>query len=257
MNYYLVDIQYLGFRFHGWQVQPGVKTLESMITKTLKFVLGHSDFKVLGTSRTDAMVSAGHSAFELFVDKKLDSETVLDQLNINLPPDIRALTMVSVGPEFNIINSPRTKEYLYLFCFGKKFHPFCAPFMAWIPGKLDIGLMQKGAALFQGKHNFVQYCTRPGPKTLFNRDILVSEIEANTLYSASFFPDESWVYKVRSKGFMRHQVRLMMGRLIALGQGDIGLEDIRNSLEKGFLFPLKTNAPASGLMLNKVNFHDR
>ncbi len=167
------------------------------------------------------------------------------------------MTMERVEPEFNIINRPRTKEYLYLFSFGEKFHPFCAPFMAWIPGALEIALMQDGAALFQGTHNFVQYCTKPGPGTCFNREILVSEIEPNTEYTASFFPGQTWVYRVRAKGFMRHQVRLMMGRLIALGQGDTSLEDIRASLRGTTALPFKTIAPASGLMLNQVRFHDR
>ncbi len=85
MNCYLIHIQYLGFRFHGWQKQPGVKTLESMITKTIGFVLGHSGFKILGTSRTDAMVSANHSACELFIDDGLDPDAFLKALNGNLP----------------------------------------------------------------------------------------------------------------------------------------------------------------------------
>jgi len=257
MNYYLIDIQYLGFRFHGWQHQPGMKTLESMITKTLGFVLGHTGFKILGTSRTDAMVSAGHSAFELFIKDPLDPDTLLNELNINLPPDIRALSMETVGPDFNIINSPRTKEYYYLFSWGEKFHPFCAPFMAWIPGALDVPLMQKGAGLFRGMHNFVRYCTKPGPDTSFNREILVSEIQPNTEYTASFFPERSWVYRVSAQGFMRHQVRLMMGQLMALGRGDTKLEDIRESLSGTTALPLKTIAPASGLMLNQVKFLDK
>ncbi len=261
MNYYLIHIQYLGFRFHGWQHQPGVKTLESMITKTLGVILGHTNFKILGTSRTDAMVSANHSAFELFIEGGLDPDHFVDALNENLPPDIRALGLEAVGPKFNIINSPRTKEYVYLFSFGKKFHPFCAPFMARISGKPDIGLMQKGAGVFKGTHNFARYCTKPGPDTCFTREILVSEILPNTEFTASFFPDQTWVYRVSATGFMRHQVRLMMGQLIALGQGDIGLEDIRESIQASTtgaknVHPFKTIAPASGLMLNQVRFHN-
>ncbi len=257
MNYYLIHIQYLGFRFHGWQHQPGEKTLESMVTKTIRFILEHSNFKILGTSRTDAMVSAHDSAFELFIKDGLDPDSFLEALNINLPPDIRARTMAAVGPDFNIINSPRTKEYLYLFSFGEKFHPFCAPLMAWIPGGLDISLMIEGAGLFKGNHNFVQYCTKPRQGACFNREILTSEIEPNTQFTASFFPEKSWVYRVVSSGFMRHQVRLIMGRLIALGQGNICLDDIKKSLTGATARPLKTIAPASGLMLNQVKFHDR
>ncbi|WDP90658.1 MAG: tRNA pseudouridine(38-40) synthase TruA [Desulfobacter sp.] len=257
MNYYLIHIQYLGFRFHGWQRQPGVKTVEAMVCKTLEFVLGHSEFKVLGTSRTDAMVSAGHSAFELFVEDLLDPDAFPDELNHNLPPDIRALEMEAVGKEFNILNSPRTKEYLYFFSCGEKFHPFCAPFMAWIPGELDIPLMSEGAALFAGKHNFIRYCTKPSPGTDYKREIIQSRIEENTAFSAGFFPGQSWVYRVSATGFMRHQVRLMMGQLIALGRREASLEDLRDSLSGIDRSPLKSIAPASGLMLNKVRFHDR
>ena len=65
--YYLVKIQYLGYRFHGWQKQPQLKTLHHMIDRTLKYVLGETRFKTLGAGRTDAMVSANEAAFELFV----------------------------------------------------------------------------------------------------------------------------------------------------------------------------------------------
>ncbi|MCG8689336.1 MAG: tRNA pseudouridine(38-40) synthase TruA [Desulfobacterales bacterium] len=260
MNYYLIHIQYLGFRFHGWQKQPGVKTVESMVFKTVEFVLGHSDFKVLGSSRTDAMVSANQTAFELFIDEGLDTERFLTAFNANLPPDIRALDMTCVDKNFNIINSPRVKEYLYLFSWGEKFHPFCAPFMTYVDCPLDIELMKEGAKLFEGCHNFIRYCTKPSADTCLERDILVSRIETNTYYTASFFPDQTWVYRVRSKGFMRHQIRLMMGQLFALGKNEIGLKDIQTSLLGEDKRPFKTIAPASGLILNTIDFkgeHDR
>ncbi|MCG8634365.1 MAG: tRNA pseudouridine(38-40) synthase TruA [Desulfobacterales bacterium] len=256
MNYYLIHIQYLGFRFHGWQRQPGVKTVESMVVKTLEFVLGHPEFKILGTSRTDAMVSADHSAFELFIEEDIEPASFLKEMNTNLPPDIRALEIEAVGPGFNIINSPRTKTYLYLFSHGEKAHPFCAPLMACFREVLDIPAMQAGADLFKGAHNFVRYCTRAGADTCFEREILVSRIKENTEYSASFFPEQTWAYEVASRGFMRHQVRLMMGQLIALGKGMICLEDIRESLSGKTSRPLRTIAPASGLMLKRVDFHN-
>ena len=87
--YYLIHIQYLGFRFHGWQKQEGLKTVHLMIDRTVKFILKHDDFKTLGTSRTDAMVSANHSAFELFMKTPLEDETsFLDDMNLYLPSDI-------------------------------------------------------------------------------------------------------------------------------------------------------------------------
>ncbi len=252
--YYLFHLQYLGFRYHGWQKQPGVKTIESMLEKTGRFVLGHTDFKILGASRTDAMVSAGNCAFELFVKKKQDTALLLQAFNDNLPNDIRVTKVETKGPQFNIIQSPKAKEYLYLFSFGGKSHPFCASLLVSFKEDLDIELMKKGALLFEGSHDFRQYCTQPTPKTVFSRTIEKSCIEENKEITASFFPSQTWCYKVTSKGFMRNQVRLMMGQLLRLGRGDIDLNDIQLSLTGENKTPLPVIAPASGLLLNRIEF---
>jgi tRNA pseudouridine38-40 synthase len=252
--YYLIQIQYLGFRYHGWLKQPGLKTIESMVSKTLGFILGSGHYKLLGTSRTDSKVSANHSAFELFTDLPLDIDAFLGKLNLNLPNDIRALNITAVDKNFNIINTPRTKEYLYLFSFGEKPHPFSAPLIYSFPGHLDIELMKQGANIFLGRHDFRQYCTKPRPGSQFHREILVSQIEENTAFSASFFPKQSYAYRIESRGFMRNQVRLIMGQLLCLGRQEIGLTDIEDTLGGTDRGPLREIAPPSGLILNKIEF---
>lgn len=252
--YYLIHIQYLGFRYHGWLKQPKVQTVEGMVHKTLLFLFEHSDFKILGCSRTDSKVSANHSAFELFLKEPVDMEQLLIDLNKNLPNDIRALKVEEVDSHFSIINAPRTKEYTYLFAFGEKCHPFCAPLLCSFQETLDIDEMKAGALLFQGTHNFIQYCTKPKPGTVFKREVLLSKIEENTQVTASFFPKTSYAFHIHSRGFMRYQVRLIMGQLLRLGRGEIGLDDIRESLQGNDARPLGQIAPASGLTLNKVKF---
>jgi tRNA pseudouridine38-40 synthase len=251
---YLIHIQYLGFRFHGWAKQPHLKTVHFMVDKTMEFVLGHSKFKTMGCSRTDSMVSANHSAFELFVDEMLEPEPLLMLINSNFPPDLKALKVERIEKPFNIIQAAKTKEYLYLFCFGEKPHPFTASLMMSFEENLDIELMQKGAKLFQGQHNFRRYCTKPSANAKFLRTIDLSEIVENKIYTANFFPSKSYLFRIRSKGFMRNQIRLMMGQLIALGKGDITLADIEKSLEGNDSEPLNFIAPASGLILQEVTF---
>lgn len=253
--FYLIHIQYLGFRLHGWAKQPGLKTVHSLIDKTMRFALGHTNFKTMGTSRTDALVSANHSAFELFLTEDLgDKEEFLKVFNKNLPSDIRALRVEEVDESFNIINTAKTKHYEYVFAHGQKPHPMGAAVMSFIPNVLDIELMQKGAEMFLGVHNFGTFVTKPKPNTQFERDILISEIIPNTKYTANFFPEESFIYRISSRGFMRNQVRLMMGQLIQLGQHEITLEDLERMLEKRQDQPLMTIAPASGLILEKIDF---
>lgn len=251
--YYLIKIQYLGYRFHGWQKQPKVKTLHLMIDRTFKYILEDKPFKTLAAGRTDAMVSANEAAFELFLNHPIeDLEGFLALFNYNLPQDIRALSIEPVDESFNIIQDSKTKEYLYLFAHGGKFHPFCAPIMATILDSLDIEIMKQGAQCFEGLHNFKSYCYKPTDQGEYEREIEICELVENKELSASFFPETTFLLRVKGKGFMRNQIRLMMGALISLGKGELTLEFIEESLKT--YVKLDYIAPASGLMLNKIDF---
>lgn len=254
--YYLIKIQYLGYRFHGWQKQPNLKTIHLMIDRTLKFILGDQRFKTLGAGRTDAMVSANEAALELFLYEApiKDFDAFLQLFNLNLPQDIRALSIEAVEENFNIIQHSKLKEYHYLFSEGQKNHPFCAPIMTTILEPLNINSMKEGAKLFEGSHNFKTYCYRATDMGEYTRTIEFSQIDINNLYSASFFPEESYIFRVKGKGFMRNQIRLMFGALIKLGRSEITLDYIEKTLKKDSIEVMDYIAPASGLILHSVAF---
>ena len=253
--FYVINIQYLGYRFHGWQKQPTVKTLHLMVDRTLNFILEGKTFKSLSSGRTDAMVSAESAAFELFLKEPIEDQTAfLELFNHNLPQDIRALSIREVDETFNIIQHSKIKEYLYLFSYGQKNHPFCAPIMTTILDDLDIEIMKEGAKLFQGEHYFKSYCYKPTDNGIYNREILSCELVENTIYTANYFPEKTYILRVKGKGFMRNQIRLMMGTLIDLGKGKLTLEDIRVSLLPNSTCKMNYIAPASGLILNTIEF---
>ena len=253
--FYVITIQYLGYRFHGWQKQPDLKTVHLMIDRTLNYILEGKRFKSLGSGRTDAMVSAESAAFELFLFEPIEDLGVfLELFNHNLPQDLRALDIREVDEKFNIIQHSKIKEYIYLFTYGEKCHPFCAPIMTTILDDLDIDLMIEGAKLFEGSHYFKSYCYRATDNGIYDREILTSELIENNLYSANYFPNKTYLLKVRGKGFMRNQIRLMMGTLIDLGKGNIDLETIKTSLLPKSNIKMNYIAPASGLILNTIEF---
>ncbi|TNJ46424.1 tRNA pseudouridine(38-40) synthase TruA [Tamlana fucoidanivorans] len=253
--FYVIHIQYLGYRFHGWQKQPDVKTLHLMVDRTLNFILEGRPFKSLSSGRTDAMVSAEDAAFELFLQEPIDDlDAFLQLFNYNLPQDIRAKSIKEVDAKFNIINNSKIKEYLYLFTYGEKCHPFCAPIMTTILDDLDIDLMKEGAKLFEGEHFIKSYCYKPTGNGNYTRNILTCQLIENTIYTANYFPKKSYILRVRGKGFMRNQIRLMMGTLIDLGKGNLTLEDIKASLLPNSNIKMNYIAPASGLILNKIDF---
>jgi len=224
-----------------------------MVDRTLKFVFGDIPYKTLGGSRTDAMVSAHDFILELFLEHPItDEDNFLAHFNLNLPADIKALSIKKTNADFNIIQSPKIKEYVYLFAHGQKAHPFSAPFLTTFPEKLDIELMSQGAKLFEGEHDFRAYCKKPKPETQTVRTIDLCELSSNTEMSASFFPNQTFMVHFKSKGFMRNQIRLIMGQLFRLGKDDIDLDYLKRSLEKGFEDHLAYVAPASGLMLKSI-----
>ena len=251
---YLISLGFLGFRFSGWQKQPNAKTLHDIVDKSLSFVLKEATYKTVGIGRTDAKVSANGYILQLFTNEKIIEEMFLKHLNSNFPADFKANSISEVAVDFNIINAPKIKEYHYYFSFGEVNHPFAAPFIVNEEGNLNIQLMKKGAKLFQGVHYFHKYCTKPSEKTIFKRTIDYCEIEENTILTASFFPEQSYVLKVIGKGFLRYQIRLMMATLFELGKGNLSLQYIKDSLkadnDKQFMRHI---APGSGLQLYKVD----
>ena len=252
---YVLKLQFLGFRYSGWQKQPAQKTLESMILKTLKFILAPAKVKILGAGRTDAKVSAQHGCFELFTDTEiLDLPHFIELFNANLPPDIRILTCRSIAEEFNVIKDVAEKEYQYFFSFGSKNHPYCAPFMANILGDLEIDRMTLAAKLFEGTHCFKSYTTKHKQHADYVRTINECSLKPNKDFTASFFPEKSFVLTVRGKGFVRYQIRMIMGALIQVGKGELDLEEIKSSLRQNSEHSFSLVAPGSGLHLTHLKY---
>ena len=228
-----------------------------MVDRTFNFILEGKRFKSLSSGRTDAMVSAECAAIELFLFEPIeDLSAFLELFNRNLPQDIRALDIKEVDAKFNIIQNSKIKEYLYLFAHGEKCHPFCAPIMTTILDELDIELMKEGAKLFEGENYLKTYCYKPTDNGIYTREIMLCELVENTLYTANYFPEKTYILRVQGKGFMRNQIRLMMGTLIDLGKGKLTLQDIKDSLKPDNDIKMNYIAPASGLILKNIDFID-
>ncbi|QXP64457.1 tRNA pseudouridine(38-40) synthase TruA [Polaribacter sp. HaHaR_3_91] len=250
---YIVRLQFLGFRFSGWQKQTNAKTLHDMVDKTLSFVFEETNYKTIGVGRTDAKVSANTYYIQMFTDKIVEEGIFITSLNANFSPDFRAISIQKVARGFNVINAPKIKEYHYYFSFGEKNHPFSAPFIVNVNENLDLETMQEAAKLFVGEHYFHKYCTRPSEKTMFKRIIDSCEIIENDVLTANFFPETSYIFKVRGKGFLRYQIRLMMATLFEVGKGNLDLQFIEDSLkEDNDRKYMRNNAPSSGLQLYDI-----
>lgn len=227
-----------------------------MLLKTLKFIDPGKQYKILGAGRTDAKVSAVKMAFQLLtpIAPIDDLPGFVHDFNKNLPSDIRILEIQKANPEHNIIQNAKIKEYAYFFSYGTKNHPFCAPFMANFLEELDIPLMMKAAKIFEGTHNFQNFTARIQPNTKVMRTIDHCEIAENKEFTANFFPKKSYLLSVRGEGFMRYQIRMMMGALVLLGKGELEFQTFQKALNTDDKMLIPYVAPGSGLFLKNMEF---
>lgn len=245
--YYLIRIRFLGFRYHGWQKQPGLKTVQAMVERTIAFVLGKtSKFKILGASRTDAMVSAMDFPVELFTCEPVPVN-FLNQLNNNLPADIRANSIEEIDKKFNVIKDVLSKEYHYRFNFNVENDPFNAPLINYIPEALDINLMKTAVSKFMGTHDLSSFAYPFEPDSTKIREIKDFRLEIDDAFSC-------YKFCVIASGFMRHQVRLMVGAVFEIGKGNLTQEWLEEVLDTNTSVEFTIKAPASGLILHKVHY---
>jgi tRNA pseudouridine38-40 synthase len=176
------------------------------------------------------------------------------ELNTNLPQDIQILDMEVAREDLNIIGDISLKEYGYFFTLGKEHHPFSAPFSTHFTGDLDLPLMREVAPVFEGEHYFHNFTARLQPGKKIFRQIRHCRIEENKELKASFLPEGSFMLSVKGEGFMRYQIRMMMGALVLLGQGQITAAHLKKSLLPGENYTFPYIAPASGLVLLNMHF---
>jgi len=250
-KFYIIRMEFLGFRYSGWQKQNGVKTVQGMVDKTVKFILKKDDFRTLAASRTDAKVSALDFVFELLCNAELDSNQLLLDLNKNVPMDIKIKSVTETSAGFNILHAPKEKEYHYHFTFGQKPNPLVTPFYGYLGKELNIEAMKEACNCFLGTHNFRNFVGKPENKTNFTRTIDSINITNSTRLPAEYL-NNRYKLVVKSKGFMKYQIRLMMGALEQIGRGLL----TQNELEKMLNAPedksFETVAPGSGLVLFKT-----
>jgi tRNA pseudouridine38-40 synthase len=253
---YLFSIQYLGLRYHGWQRQPGVKTIQGTLERIFRHVLGHEDFNILGASRTDSGVSCLCGAFELFLKENLDLTSFIEAANENLPSDIRLLEGRSVPPHFNIIQDVAAKQYGYYFAIGDKPHPLLSGTLAYAGRDLNLGEMRAAASLFEGVHDFRRFCTQGKQTDDFVRLIHKAEI-LSLNGEQEFWPKKDiYVFRISGDGFLMHQVRRMIAALFMLGKKEISLSDLTDALSSPEKHPFSPKAPSQGLVLEAVKFKE-
>ncbi len=154
-NFKLV-LAYDGSEFHGWQVQPGLPTVQGLLADALARITGE---RVLpqGSGRTDAGVHALAQVASVALASPIPPANLHTALNDVLPPAIRVLQVTEVPADFHARHSARAKTYRYRIHRGAICPPFLARYVYHHPYPLDESAMLRAASLIEGAHDFTSF----------------------------------------------------------------------------------------------------
>ncbi len=260
-----LTIAYDGTDFHGWQIQPGLPTIQGTLTDALQRITPNEPEPAVlyGAGRTDAGVHAWCQVANFQTasqtTSKLTPEEFARALNALLPPAIRIRKSEQAAPDFHARYSAQAKTYRYRISRTAAVSPFNWRYVLHHPYPLDFAAMAEAARQFEGDHDFATFAASTGDEEEDNdrttqRCIISSQMfkvpgtehdaagfhlrrhseESSTrnpsahpvVQSFSATHDDEWIYEVRGKSFMRNMVRKMVGTLIEVGRNRLTPQEI-------------------------------
>jgi len=237
-----IQLAYDGGPFHGWQVQPGLPTIQGLLEEIVSAMEG-KPVHVAGSGRTDAGVHALAQVAAFSIENPIPLLNLRRAVNRLLPPAIRVLSTQEVHPDFHPRFDAVSKTYEYRIVRTEVCSPFEWPYVYHHPYPLDEERMAGFARLFEGEHDFSAFATSDA------RDSN-GKSRVRTVFSSVLERGEGrLVYRVRGSGFLKHMVRNIVGTLIAAGRGN--LPDVTVLPERR-----GDRAPAKGLFLLGVEYPD-
>jgi tRNA pseudouridine38-40 synthase len=240
-----MTVSYVGTPFRGWQVQRQGDTIQERLETALSRILS-CPTRVTGAGRTDAGVHARGQVAHFQATMGRPVELLRGALNSLLPQEIRVERLSRARPGFHARKDARGKHYRYQLLTVKKASPFLAPYVSRCPGAVpEVERMLKGAAVLLGHHDFAAFCGAGSAVKTTGRTITRLDLRRR---------GDTILFDVEGDGFLRHQVRNIVGTLIELGQGKRTPASLRALLRSRDRRQAGATAPAAGLCLMKVHY---
>lgn len=253
MKNVFMTIAYDGTGFHGWQRQPGERTVQGELERVLTEVCGEP-ITIDGTSRTDAGVHAyGQCAtfqgeFVIPADRiKIAANNYLAGSKNRETGDIRITDIKEVPEGFHARFDAKGKEYLYKISISEEPNVFRKNYAYQIRTPLDTEAMRAAARHIVGTHDFKCFQASGGEE---------KETTVRTIYALTVTAEAGDItIAVSGDGFLYNMVRIIVGTLIEVGLGKRTPESVKDTIESLDRTRAGFTAPAHGLYLNKV-FYD-
>ena len=240
MPRYFIEVSYKGTNYSGFQVQQNANSIQAEVEKALK-VYYKDEFKLTGSSRTDAGVHAAQNFFHFDSEQAIEDQSY--HLNAILPKDIVIKQIFQVQPGSHCRFDAISREYTY--CIYQQKDPFKEDRAYFFPYKLDLAQLNKAAAELLDVHDFT---------TFSKRNTQVKTAVCNIMHSEWKQENGVLTYRVVSNRFLRGMVRGMVGTMLQVGRNKITVEQFINIIRSKDCSKADFSVPPQGLFLQKVNF---
>jgi tRNA pseudouridine38-40 synthase len=242
-----IQLAYDGTDFHGWQVQPGLTTIQGILESVVAEIEGRP-VHVAGSGRTDAGVHALAQVAAFSIENPIPPPNLRKAMNRLLPASVRVLSVEEAAPDFHPRFQALAKTYEYRIVRAEVCPPWEWRYVHHHPYPLALDNMQSCAAVLEGEHDFTAFAAsddRDDEGKTKVRSIFRSELEA---------PPDRLIYRVRGSGFLKHMVRNIVGSLLEAGRGNLDESGLRALLTPGCPRKAGPTAPAKGLSLTGVEY---
>ena len=238
-------VAYFGRPFHGWQRQRGLRTVQGELENAVATLIGGSRTPVVGAGRTDTGVHAAGQCAHVDLPAPIPSDNLVRGLNASLPPEIRVRSARPVDDRFHARTGALAKLYTYRARWREPGLPWFELRSARVPAVIDATAFAAAVKLLSGRHDWASFTVPdPGPGST-----------VRTIYHVRLTPRRDGLdLEFVGEGFLRYQVRRMVGALLEVGRQKCNIDRLRGLIEHPEPGSRIHTAPASGLCLERVYY---
>lgn len=240
---YLIDFSYSGQLFNGYQKQPKLRTVQGEIEKVLTNI-NNEQVIIYSAGRTDSKVNALHQKAHFDLKVNLTPYKLKWALNNYLPNDLHINNVYVVADDFHARYMVKSKTYEYNINVGC-YNPLLRTHVYQYCKTLNARDMKRAIKYFKGKHDFTTFSSAEDKRDDKVRKITYAKLrKKGNIITITF----------KSKGFLKYQVRNMVGLLIKIGEGKLSYKDVSKLIAKKDRRCAPGTAPAEGLTLISVDY---
>jgi tRNA pseudouridine38-40 synthase len=240
-------IQYIGTNLYGWQKQPRGRTVQSELEGAIANVLGQQ-IEIYGAGRTDSGVHAAAQVAHFDNPSVIPATSWASVLRSQLPSDIVVRATAAVDDRWHARFSASYRRYRYTIYTAKQPNLFVRPYTwHYYHEPLDILLMQAAIAPLLGKHHLAAFHRTDSGRS--HSWVEIQDVSCQRL--GDFIQIE-----IQADGFLYGMVRLLVGMLVRVGNGDLSIADFTNIWQNDHREQVHHSVTAKGLCLLRVGYAD-